>query len=259
MMTKLKVFLLCAATAALTFGLTLAVESTRKTTEPCSLVINGPAMVNKGGIVQFNAVVKNPSWFLTKTVYQWKVLHKDGELKYNSLGDNGIYLPAGVNSDKLFVITSAVNYHNYLLWGSVSPLDTKVSVVSVGDPVPPGPGPGPGPNPPPPPDPTPVSVPLFAVLIHDSTTDINLTPGQLALKNSQTIQAKLKQLNTSWKIYDKANPVLADPKWQAAITKAGLPGLFLVDKDGKQYNIGNEKVVNEDSTVLEVQSLRGNK
>lgn len=256
MNNKLKAILLCAATALLTFGVTFGViEFSHKVSNPTSLVVTGPVSVGKGEIIEFNAEVKNPSWFLAKTIYQWKVLHKDGEIKYSKIGDNGIYLPSGVNADKVYVITSAVTYRNFLLWGIVDPLDTKVSVVNVGDPTPPGP------NPPPPPGPTPSPTkdPLFAILIHDSTTDINLSPGQLALKNSQTIQAKLKQLDASWKVYDKANPALADPKWQAAITKAGLPGLFIVNKDGKQFNEGNEKVVNEDNTVLQVQSLRSGK
>lgn len=252
-MSKIKVMLLCLASAVLGLGVGFATLGVNHKNTPTELVLNVPPSVQKGELIDVYAKVLNPSWFLESTVIQWKVLHESGEMKFKQVGNDNIYIPSGINSDKIFVICSAVNYKNFLLWSSVQPLDTKVGIINVGDPIPPGPGP-------PPPTPTPVVKDhLFAILIHDSGQDINMTPSQLALKNSQTIQARMKSLDAEWKVYDKANPALADPSWQSKIAKAGLPSLFIVNKDGKEFNDGNEKVVDENDTIKRIQDLRGTK
>lgn len=255
-MSKIKVILLCLASAILGVGIGFAALGVNHKNSPTELVLNIPPSVQKGELIDAYAKVLNPSWFLESTVIQWKVLHQAGEMKFKQVSNDNIYIPSGITSDKIFIVCSAVNYKNFLLWSSVQPLDTKIGVVNVGDPVPPGPGPDPGPTP----TPTPiVKDHLFAILIHDSNTDINLTPSQLALKNSQTIQARMKSLDTEWKVYDKANPALSDPSWQSKISKSGLPAIFIVNKDGKEFNDGNEKVVDENDIVKKIQDLRGTK
>lgn len=254
-MTKLKIVILC--TICVVLGIVSGVSLSRvKVSPPTTLVVTGNTAVSKGGLIDLTANVENPSWFLTNTIYQWKVLHNNGELPFRSVTANNILLPAGLNNDKVFVILSAVNYHNYIAWGSVSPLDTKVIPVTVGDAPAPGPGPIP-PVPPTPPAPTPITDPLWAIAVFDNTAALTWTPDQLKLHNSTTVVAATKALNVTWKNYDKANPALADPTWQAEIAKVGLPALFLMDVKGKTYYSG--KAISETDAVIQINIVRGGK
>lgn len=248
-MTKIKVLLLCLTTAVLAVFLTLATTKFHEQFKPTILNIVGPNSVNKGDIIDLKASVVNPSFFLSKTVYQWKILHGKGEVSYNSISPDHIYLSSGINTDKLWVVCSAVNYHNYLLWGDATPLNIITHPISIDDSNPK--------PPPPPPGPTPVTDPLFAIAVFDNTNATNLNADQLKLHNSTTILNALKSLNTTWKNYDKTNPALSDAKWQSSITAVGLPALFITNAAGHVYYQGSAK--SESDTLSQVNILRGTK
>lgn len=255
-MTKVKVLLLCVATAILTAGVIFATVEIKIDRNPPSLDVIGPATVHPGDIPEFKAQVKNPSWFLSKTIYQWKIVGSTGEIPFKSMSEGDIFFPAGLKNDKIHVITSAVVHHNYLLWSSVTPLDIQSHCLIVGDgPVPPGPGP----NPPPPPGPTPqpVSEHLYVIAVFDNTQATSLDPDQLKLHNSTTIADGVSKLNANWKNMDKANPALADASWQAVLTKVGLPALIIANDKGHVYY--SAKAISEADVTAQLNKVREGK
>lgn len=256
-MSKLKTVFLCVASSILTVTLMLGLNHVTWKSNTV-LSVSGPATAVKGDILEYKANVTNKSWFLNKTVYQWKVLHKNGEVVYRAVSDNDILVPAGLLDEKIYIVCSAVNYYDYVVHGYVEPLDIIVTPTVIGSPVPPGPGPGPGPIPPvPPTPPTPVVTgKLFAIAVFDNTTVTSLTPDQLAVHNSTAIAADLAKLDTEWRNYDKQNPAIADPSWQAVLSKVTLPALFIVDEKGKDV-YESHKLVSVTDIETQVKKLRG--
>lgn len=256
-MTKLKSLVLCVASSLLTVVLMLGISHVNVKYES-QLVVKGNTNLAKGDIGEFTAQVSKPSWFLYDTVYQWKVLHARGVVQYRSVSDNNILIPAGVEDDKMWVVTSAVNHYNYILWSDVVPLDVVVTPVTVGAPSPnPGPIP-PGPTPNPGPTPTPVTDPLFVVAIFDNANPLTLTSDQLSVHNgSEDMVTSLKSMNVTWRNYDKASPGMSDPSWQAVINKLGTPCVVIVDGKGKGYYEG--KLVSKTDIINHVNDVRSGK
>lgn len=252
-MGKLKVLVLCTISSILGMVLMFGISHVKIKTES-QLVVKGTTNVIKGDIVELSAQVANPSWFMSKAVVQWKVLHSKGVVNYHSSSPNEIFFPAGITDDKFWVLTSAVIHNNYLLWSDVVPLDVVATPVTVG-------APNPNPNPPDPgptPNPTPVTTPLWAIAIFDNTNPLTLNADQLYVhNNTEDMQTKLKPLNITWRNYDKANPSLSNPSWQALISEVGLPLIVIVDDNGKNYYKG--KLISQTDTISRGEAVRSGK
>lgn len=255
-MTKLKVLFLCLASSLLTIASMSAVSHINFKNSP-QLTIKGPSNLAKGEMAQFRANIERSSWFLSKTIFQWKVLHSKGVINYLSSGNGDIFFPVGLNKDKFWVVCSAVNHYNYILWNNVEPLDTVVMPLNVGDPAPDPPNPGPLPPPDPPgPTPIPVTTSLWAISVFDNNNPLTLTSDQLVVHNSsEDMQASLKPLSVIWRNYDKASPTLQDASWQTLLSKTGVPALIIVDEKGKSYYEG--KLVSKNDVINRVNSIRG--
>lgn len=255
-MSKLKTVLLCAASCVLTATLMIGLNSAHFQKNNGSLIVDGPATAVKGDILEYKASTTSTSWFLNKTIYQWKVLHHNGEVVYRAVSNNDILVPSGLVDDKFYIVCSAVNYYDYVVRGSVEPLGVAVLSTVVGEPspVPPGPTPIPPPNPTPP---TPiVTGKLFAIAVFDDAALMSITPDQLAVHNSTAIATDLAKLDTEWRSYDKQNPALSDPSWQTVLSKVTLPALFIVDDKGKDI-YSSHKLVSIADVENQIKTLRG--
>lgn len=249
-MGKLKTLGLCVFSVIL--GITLTVGYFNLNTDmtvKSQLKVTGPTNVSKGDYPEFLAEVTKPSWFQSKAIYQWKVVNSKGVIQHRAVTNSDILVPAGMDEDRLWVLTSVVVHNNYLLWNEVVPLGVVVTPVTVGTPTP---------TPvPPPPTPIPVTFkgPLFAIGVFDNSNPLVLSEDQLYMHNNVAdIQEALKALDTTWKNYDRTNPALAPSSWQSIINTIGAPTLILVDKDGKDYYKG--KLISKIDTLNRIYSIR---
>jgi hypothetical protein len=95
--------------------------------------------------------------------------------------------------------------------------------------VPPSaPAPGPGPIPPGPAPVTPVATgQTWALAVFDTSQQISLPAGQLALYKSQTVVAALAPLGVTYRHYDIGDPAVTGSVWGAAAVKLQRPALVL--------------------------------
>jgi hypothetical protein len=96
----------------------------------------------------------------------------------------------------------------------------------------------PAPGPPGPAPVTPVVVPVdpalltWAIAVFDTSTQIALPPGQLALFKSQTVVAALNAVGVVYRHYDVGDPAVTGSAWGAAALKLQKPALVLWRKSG---------------------------
>ncbi len=123
-----------------------------------------------------------------------------------------------------------------------SPVLFKTPVQFLPDPQPgPVPPPGPGPLPPPPPNPSPTPTGnVWAIAIFDTSQQVSLPAGQLAIYGSPTIKDAVKAIGAIWRRYDvndkipKAGSsiVVTETNWGHAAASVGWPALVFTDSAG---------------------------
>ncbi len=252
-MTKIKTTVLCVVTAVVTLFAVYSWDNhTKVDPKVFGINISGPVSANPGDLIEYTADAVNKSFWLSKIVYQWKVLEQDKVVPFRQLSEGDILFPAGMNPGKYWILNSATAYYNYYVWSAVAPLGVSINQTVVGTPTP-------SPTPPVPPTPVPIPVvndKLYAVAIFDNTNITTLTSGQLSIHNSTTATAALAPLNTVWRNYDKSDPALAGPSWQSIIGKLGVPCLVIADANGKSYFNGTLPA-SETDVISVVKKLRG--
>lgn len=185
---------------ALALALTVAVASAQDHATPLALVASPAAVVGLTGG--------------SPTKIQWSVMPKpDGQ----AVDGQSLYIRGAPGA---YLVTAAA-----LMEGDVALYQCTVVI-----------GPG-GSSPPTPivpvvpvvptPSPAPASPPTWALAVFDTSKQISLAPGQLAIWKSQTIGPALAAVGVTYRHYDVADPAVTGSTWGIAASKLGRPALVL--------------------------------
>lgn len=145
-------------------------------------------------------------------------------------------------------------------------IKTTVVFQSPPGPIPPAPPipPGPTPDPPVPPAPKPTGA-VWVLGIYDTSKQVSLPDGQLAIYGSPTITAAVKAAGANWRRFDIMDSVpatgggtipLANTSWGAAAQKVGLPALVIFDST-KKILLAAPLPANEDVVLSTTKSITG--